>query len=261
MSETANREIGFAVLHFCIDIRCMVLYTVCMDNYEQIKSALASENIKRVRSDFYSRHKAIINRGYKLLGVCIPEIKKIVKSVDASAREKIIDEIFADGEKTFEGVLIAGCLAARKNDYDFTSRQLKRVIELFDSWAHVDTVVPWLRWVETEKFLSDFDYLLRENNQYAVRFYIIFMMNNCITAERINIIEDKLKQINYGDYYVDMGAAWLLAEVLVKDYASGLKLLEKIDFPKFVHNKALQKARESFRISQEQKQYLKTLKK
>jgi len=115
--------------------------------------------------------------------------------------------------------------------------------------------------VETEKFLSDFDYLLRENNQYAVRFYIIFMMNNCITAERINIIEDKLKQINYGDYYVDMGAAWLLAEVLVKDYASGLKLLEKIDFPKFVHNKALQKARESFRISQEQKQYLKTLKK
>lgn len=232
-----------------------------MENYEQIKNALSSENIKRVRSDFYSRHKAIVNSGYKLLGVCIPEIKKIVNSVDEAAREKIIDDIFADDEKTFETVLIAGCLAARKRDYEFTSRQLKRVIELFDSWAHVDTVVPWLRWTDTEKFLCDFDYLLREKNQYAVRFYIIYMMNNCITAERINIIEKKLQQINYGEYYVDMGAAWLLAEVLTKDYEYGLKLLEKIDFPAFVHNKALQKARESFRISQDRKIYLKTLKK
>lgn len=233
------------------------------ETYEQIKNVLKGdpEKLKRVRADFYSRHKAIINSGYELLGVCIPEIKKLVKSVDMSAREKIIDEIIAEENKTFESVLIAGCLAARKGDYDLTVKQLARVIPMFDSWAHVDTVVPCLRWVNVDKFLSDFDYLRCEINQYAVRFYIIFLMNNCINAEKINFVENKLKEIKFGDYYVDMGTAWLLAEVLVKDYEKGLKMLENGDFSAFVHNKALQKARESFRISPEKKEFLKTLKK
>ena len=62
-------------------------------------------------------------------------------------------------------------------------------------------------------------------------------------------------------YYVHMAAAWLTAEILIKRYEYGLALLDKNILPTKTHNKAIQKARESFRLTKEQKDYLKSLKK
>lgn len=215
--------------------------------------------IESADAEYKAFNDPIVNCEYPTLGVRTPVIKKLASSVALADRDDVLDGFFADGEPTYDTVLFAGCLAAKKGDYEKTRCHLARIIPLFRSWAHVDCVVPCLRWVDKDGFLNDFSYLLDRDGQYETRTYIIFLFE-CLTDERVEFVLETLKTVRYGRYYVDMAAAWLLAECLVKFYDKTLKLFEAPVFPVFVHNKAIQKARESFRISPDVKAYLNTLK-
>lgn len=223
--------------------------------YEQLKNAL-NENIDVKYNDF---NNPIVNSEYRTLGVRTPVMRKIAKAVSLDHRDGIMESFFADEDKTYEAVLLAGLIAARKGEYPKTREYIKRLVPLFGSWAHTDCVIPSLDWTDRDAVLSDFRYLLDCDGQYEVRAYIIYMFD-CLTAERIDFVLDTLKGVRYGQYYVDMAAAWLLAECLVKFYDKTVGLFQTHTFPKFVHNKAIQKARESYRISEEIKEYLKGLK-
>lgn len=228
-----------------------------IDTYEQIKTALY-ENADKNYDDF---NNPIVNCEYKTLGVRTPVIKKLAKSVPISARDNVLNEFFADNDLTYDTVLFAGVLASCKGDYEKTREYLKRLVPLFKSWAHVDCVTPCLRWAEKSALWDDFRYLLDSAGEYEKRFYIMIMFSCCLDDEHVDSIIDTLKNnVSFGQYYVDMAAAWLLAECLVKYYDKTIPLFETQTFPKFVHNKALQKARESFRISPQTKEYLNTLK-
>lgn len=230
------------------------------ETYDEIKRLITDGvSLKKVSASFESRHRNIINCDYDVLCVCVPEIKKLAKKTDIERRDEILESFFGDERKIFETVLFAGCLAARKGDYEKTREYLKRMIPLFGSWAHTDTIVPCLKWCDPDKILSDFEYLLRRDGQYETRFYIIYLMQ-CLSDERIEQTLNIVRSLPFGRYYVDMGAAWLIAEALVKQYEKTLPIIEEKRLPKFVHNKAIQKARESFRISAEQKDYLDSLK-
>lgn len=225
--------------------------------YSDIKAALAAN----VDLKYKAFNDPIANCAYKTLGVRIPVIKKLAKSVPISDRDGILNEFLADDDITFETVLFAGCLAARKGDYAETREYLARIIPLFGSWAHVDCVTPCLRWADDSALCKDFEYLLNSDGEFEKRFYIMILMSCCLNDEYIDKILDALRfKVDYGQYYVDMAAAWLLAECLVKYYDKTLPLFKTVTFPKFVHNKAIQKARESYRIEPETKAYLNTLK-
>lgn len=225
--------------------------------YSDIKAALAAN----VDLKYKAFNDPIANCAYKTLGVRIPVIKKLAKSVPVSDRDGILNEFLADDDITFETVLFAGCLAARKGDYAETREYLARIIPLFGSWAHVDCVTPCLRWADERALCKDFEYLLNSDGEFEKRFYIMILMSCCLNDEYIDKILDTLRfKVEYGQYYVDMAAAWLLAECLVKYYDKTLPLFKTVTFPKFVHNKAIQKARESYRIEHETKAYLNTLK-
>ena len=225
--------------------------------YSDIKAALAAN----VDLKYKAFNDPIANCAYKTLGVRIPVIKKLAKSVPISDRDGILNEFLKDADITFETVLFAGCLAARKCDYAKTREYLARIIPLFGSWAHVDCVTPCLRWADERALCKDFEYLLNSDGEFEKRFYIMIFMSCCLNDEYIDKILDTLRfKVDYGQYYVDMAAAWLLAECLVKYYDKTLPLFKTVTFPKFVHNKAIQKARESYRIEPETKAYLNTLK-
>ena len=201
----------------------------------------------------------IVNSEQRTIGVRIPLIRKLAKSVPADKRNDVMNGFFADPDKTYEDIMLCGIVCAGKGDYAQTRDYLKRIIPLFGSWAHPDCVIPSLNWVDKDEFLRDFAYLLDCNGQYEVRSYIIFLFD-CLTADRIDFVINTLKAVRYGDYYVDMAAAWLLAECLVKFYDKTLQRFQTPVFPRFVHNKAIQKARESYRVSPESKAYLNSLK-
>lgn len=226
-----------------------------IDTYEQVKAEL----IKNTDDNYKAFNEPIVNSEYPTLGVRTPIIKKLAKYVPLSARDGVLNDFFADTDKVYDTVLFAGCLAARKGDYAVTREYMKKLIPLFGSWAHVDCVIPCLKWVDKDAFLRDFAYLLSCDGQYEIRTYIIYMFE-CLTDDRIDFVLNTLRTVRYGEYYVDMAAAWLLAECLVKHYEKTLPLFTERTFPTFVHNKAIQKARESFRIPPETKSYLNTLK-
>lgn len=218
------------------------------------------EGSGRVSSDFSERHNRIINCEYALLGVRIPQIKKLAKIVPNDDRENVLDGFYKDGERLFETTLFVACVAAKKGDYVFTREHLKKIIPLFGSWAHTDTVAPLLRWTSPEEFLRDFEYLTG-GGEYQKRMYIVYMMCCCLDERHIDFVLDRTVNYIYGEYYVDMAAAWLIAEALVKFYDKAIKVIEQNRLPDFVHNMAIKKARESFRITAEQKVYLASLKK
>lgn len=231
---------------------------MALNTYENIKARLAAE----IDLAYKAFNDPIAKSEYKTLGVRIPAIKKLVKSIAVADRDRFMQDFFADPDKTFETVLIAGMLAAKKGErYSQTREYLSRVVPLFGSWAHVDCVTPCLKWADKNALYDNFRYFLDCDGQYEKRFYIMIMFSCCLNDEYIDRISETLcNDVKYGQYYVDMAAAWLLAECLVKYYDKTLPLFTTVHFPKFVHNKAIQKARESFRISPETKAYLNTLK-
>ncbi|MDE6293371.1 MAG: DNA alkylation repair protein [Clostridiales bacterium] len=229
------------------------------ETYEQCKAALFAE----IDEKYDNFNNPIVNcEGYPTRGVRTPVIKKLAKSVPLSARDEVLNGFFADTELTYETVLFTGVLAARKGEYYSQTREyISRLVPLFRSWAHVDCVTPCLRWADKDALWHDFRYLLDCEGQYEKRFYIMIMFSCCLNDEYVDKILETLRyNVTYGQYYVDMAAAWLLAECLVKYYDKALPLFATQVFPKFVHNKAIQKARESFRISPDIKAYLNTLK-
>ncbi|MDE7107935.1 MAG: DNA alkylation repair protein [Clostridiales bacterium] len=228
------------------------------ETYEQCKAELL-KNVDRKYDDF---NNPIVNcEGYPTLGIRTPIIKKLAKSVPINARDEVLNGFFADKDLSYDTVLFAGVLAARKGDYDKSREYLSRLVPMFRSWAHVDCVTPCLRWADKSALWDNFRYLLDCEGQYEKRFYVMIMFSCCLGDEYIDRILETLRyNVTYGQYYVDMAAAWLLAECLVKYYDKTLPLFTAQTFPKFVHNKAIQKARESFRVSPDTKAYLNTLK-
>lgn len=221
------------------------------------KQAIAALNAA-ADEKYNAFNSKIVNSEYPTIGVRVPIVRKLARSVPTECRDVILRDFFADPNKTFESVLFAGLLSVRKDDYAKVAARLKAIVPLFGSWAHVDCVIPDLQWAG-KKPLDDFKYLLDESGQYSVRSYIILLFD-WLTPEAIDYVLETLKGVRYGEYYVDMAAAWLLSECLVKFYDKTVPLFIEPVFPKFVHNKAIQKARESYRITPERKEYLKTLK-
>lgn len=231
--------------------------------YAEYKNAMLNAAPEdRVRADFLDRHRRITNCEYKTLGLKTPFVKKLASSVPTDARAEIVEACIADAavDPTYETVLFASFVAARKGDYDFTLDSVKRLVPLFGSWAHVDCTVPCLKWTSTDRFMDDIAYMYESDRVYEKRFYIICLMCFCLTEERVDLALNRLRGVAFGEYYVDMSVAWALSEAAVKFYGKTVELLRARRLPRFVQNKAIQKARESFRLTAQQKAELSELK-
>lgn len=226
-----------------------------IDNYISLKSALIAAVDPKLD---LARHAKIVNCGYPVLGVRTADVQKISNSVPAAAREKVMDGFFQAADLSFESVLAVGFVAAKKGDYESTRDWLKRLAPLFGSWAHPDMIVSRLKWMG-DGFLTDFRYMLDSPNQYEVRTYLLYLFN-CVNAHMFDYVVSTLKSVRTGEYYIDMAVAWLLAEFIVKQYDLTVPLLREHRFSPWIHNKAISKACDSFRVDPQTKAYLKSLK-
>ena len=102
---------------------------------------------------------------------------------------------------------------------------------------------------------------LQSQQEFEVRFAVVQLMDYFWRAEWIDRSLAAYRTVQHQGYYVTMALAWGLSVFFVKQRAKTLPLLEQGVFPAAVHNKAIQKCRESYRVSAEDKAYLNTLKK
>lgn len=213
-------------------------------------------------NDYKQFNQKIIPTNYDVLGIRMPALKQFAKEL---AAHPDIDTYLENAEfPTYEHILLYGLVLSqlRKPTLETIFRHLDPLIPRFDNWAHVDTIISSLKIFRKHpaEVLDHFLPLKTDEGEFTKRTFAILLMDYFMTDNHIDIALKHLSEIPQGQYYVDMAIAWALSYGLIKYYDRTLPLLEQQAFSKFVHNKAIQKARESYRISPEIKETLNEMK-
>ncbi len=191
------------------------------------------------------------------LGVRLPVLKKYAKELDAKEREEFLDSLPHLYHE--ENILHAFILSSIK-DYDEFIRRVDSFLPFVTNWSVCDTLCNKYLTKYKERLLPQIYDWLKSNEVYRVRYAVKCLMNYYLGEDFAPEHIQNVREVTLTDYYVRMMIAWYLATGLAKNYGDFVKPIEEKWFDDFTHNKAIQKAVESYRVSEDHKQYLKTLK-
>ena len=130
-----------------------------------------------------------------------------------------------------------------------------------DNWATCDQLSPTVFRKHHAELLPEIRRWMASEQTYTIRFGIGILMQHYLDSDFDPAYLECVAALRSDEYYVNMMIAWYFATALAKQYDAALPYLEGQRLDTWTHNKAIQKAVESFRITAEQKEYLKTLKK
>lgn len=205
--------------------------------------------------------KLIPDTKAKILGVRTPEIKKFAKEFYINSPEKVLT-FFNEKHCYFEEFLLHGFLLSNIKDIDQLLLQLNLFVPTIDNWAVCDQTVSALKLLKKhpQKTYSSVKKWLKSDRPYVVRFGIVVLLNYFLDNNFNDTIYTDLSNIKSSHYYVNMAIAWFYSIALIKQYSSAINIIQSKTLPTFVQNKAIQKACESFRITEEIKHQIKNYK-
>lgn len=195
-----------------------------------------------------------------VIGVRIPKLREYAKELYKCNNLKDIKI----EDKYYEELVIQGMLIGfqTKAPIKEVIKQVEEFIPKINSWAVCDTFCAGLKITkkyQTEMFKVIKRYL-KSTQEYQVRFAIVMLLNYYINDQYIDQVLQILDNVKLDKYYVQMANAWAISICLIKYYNKTLEFLKTTKIDDFTYNKGIQKAIESYRITKEQKDYLKTLK-
>lgn len=196
-----------------------------------------------------------------MLGVRLPEQRKLAKSI--IKHSNYLDFLNSIEPYYYEEVMIMGIIIASapmgiNERFDYVLDFLPRI----NNWAVCDTFCNSFK-IKTPDLEAYWDFLMQfRNNQdeFILRFVFVMVLCHFVRIEYLEQIFKLLDSIRSEKYYVEMAEAWLVAEILTKFPAPAFDYLSRDQLSIFAHNKAIQKACESRRISIEDKQRLRGMK-
>ena len=191
------------------------------------------------------------------IGVRLPVIKKYAKDLDNSNREEFMKDL---PHKYHEENILHAFMLSSIKDYDEFIRDIDAFLPYVSNWSTCDTICNKNLNKYKDKLILEVYKWLKSKEVYRVRYAVKCLMNYYLGEDFNEEHIDKVAEVKLEDYYVKMMIAWYLATGLAKNYDSFIKPIEQHKFDSFTHNKAIQKAVESYRVSDEHKEYLKTLK-
>lgn len=194
----------------------------------------------------------------KIIGVRTPELRKIAKQMIKDGRAENFISVLP--HCFHEENLIHGFIISYLKDYDKAEKLLDNFLPFVDNWAVSDTVSPLSYKKNLSAVYRKTEERLRSGHTYTVRYAIVtlmrFFLDDEFTEESLRLVE----QVKSEDYYVEMAVAWYFATALAKQWDTAVKTLENRRLSEWVHLKTIQKAIESYRISNERKDILRKLK-
>ena len=195
-----------------------------------------------------------------IIGVRIPKLREYAKELYKSNNLKDIKI----EDKYYEELVIQGMLIGfqTKEPIEKVIKQVEKFVPKINSWAVCDTFCAGLK--VTKKYQPEmFEVIkqyLKSKQEYEVRFAIVMLLDYYINDQYIDQILQILDNVKLDKYYVQMANAWAISICLIKYYNKTLDFLKTTKIDDFTYNKGIQKAIESYRITNEQKEYLRTLK-
>lgn len=162
--------------------------------------------------------------------------------------------------KYFDENQLHAFLICEMKDFDLCMDALNRFLPYVDNWATCDQMSPKIFKKHKERLLEQIKLWLISSKAYTVRFAVGMLMQHFLDEDFAPEYPTMISAIRSEEYYVNMMIAWYFATALAKQYEAVLPFLEEKRLDRWTHNKAIQKALESYRISEEHKRYLQTLK-
>lgn len=193
----------------------------------------------------------------RIIGVRTPQLralaKTMVKSGESKAFVRTLPHCYFE-----ENQLHAFILSAEK-DFDECIRGVDAFLPYVDNWATCDQLSPVCFAKNTKSLLPWVIRWMKSEREYTVRFGIGMLMRHFLDEGFDPEFLDMVAAIRRDEYYIRMMQAWYFATALAKQYSATVPYIEQCRLPQWTHNKTIQKAVESYRITVEQKAYLKTL--
>ena len=194
----------------------------------------------------------------RIIGVRTPALRAFAKSL---SKDNEID-IFLSSlpHPYFDEDQLHAFVISLEKDFDKCIEQVNTFLPYIDNWATCDQLSPKAFKKEPERLLPYIQTWIKSDKVYTVRFAVGMLMQHFLGERFDTKYTDMAAEVRSEEYYVNMMIAWYFATALAKQYELVLPYLEENRLDDWVHNKAIQKSIESYRITDEQKVYLKTLK-
>lgn len=195
-----------------------------------------------------------------LIGVRSPEFKIILKEVHTEAENEIPDFLNALPHKYQEENYLQNKLLAEIKDFDKFISAFEKFLPCINNWAVSDGISPKVLEKNHDRLVPYIRKWINNGNPYTKRVAMLFIKKYFLNRDFKSEYLEWAAKIRSDEYYVNMMTAWLFADALVKQWDCAVTFLLQNRLDVWTHNKAIQKARESFRITPERKEYLKALK-
>ena len=193
----------------------------------------------------------------RIIGVRTPDLRSFAKTLFS---DKGTDSFLAClPHRYFDEDQLHAFIISLEKDFEKCISDVKRFLPYIDNWATCDQLSPKAFKKEPEKLLPYIRTWIRSDHTYTVRFAIGMLMQHFLDARFSTDYADMVAGIRSEEYYINMMIAWYFATGLAKQYDRMLPYLENRKLGAWTHNKTIQKSIESYRISDQQKQYLRSL--
>ena len=194
---------------------------------------------------------------YELIGIRIPNLRQIAKNITKGDYQSFLEH---SQDKYFEEVLIEGLVIASIKDEEVFIDYFNQYIKKIDNWAINDVFCNSIVLFKKDKYFKLCLKLALSDSEFISRVGLISILSHYVNDNNINSIFYILDHLNSDAYYTKMAAAWLLCDCYIKHPIKTNEYLKISKLNNWTYNKAIQKMKESYRVSKEDKEYLNKLK-
>ena len=193
-----------------------------------------------------------------VIGVRTPELRKLAKEL--SKRDDIDTFLETLPHEYFDENQLHAFILSGMKDFTKCMAGVCSFLPFIDNWATCDQLSPKVFSKNKADLLVHINEWLQSDKTYTIRFAAGMLMEHFLDDDFDIKYPEMVAAIESDEYYVNMMRAWYFATALAKQYDRVISFIEEKRLDKWTHNKTIQKSVESYRISPEQKTYLKSLK-
>ena len=223
------------------------------------KESLQAELFALQDLQYQKFHSSLLPGVENIIGVRMPLLRKLAKEILRGDWRSYLDSSVAEPNTYYEdNILQALLIGTSKISLQERHTYIKAFVPKINNWAVCDLFCSTLN--EVQRYPQEYWQMLmpyfNSTNAYDLRFASVMLLNHFTSDEFAEEALKLLEAIKHEDYYVTMGVAWAISIFYIKQPKLTLSLLKQNNLDNFTHNKAIQKIRESFRVSNEEKEML-----
>lgn len=229
------------------------------DKISAVTEWIREELEKNADPSYREFHRSLVPGLDNFLGIRVPKLREISRK---AAKEDYWSFVREADRKIYEELMIRGMMIGyARLSKEEQRRELEEFVPCITNWAVCDCCCSTYKFMkkDQEEWFAFLKTYAASDKEYEIRFALVAMLDYFINEAYIDQVLEILGQVRHEGYYVKMAAAWAVSICYVKFPEKTEEFLRKNLLDDFTHNKSIQKIRESYRVSKEDKERLKTL--